>query len=73
MAKATPDSTSEAPSAKKSYIALTNILGEPVGADADGATKTIAPHKLYRKGATIQLNEKDATRLLKLKCVAPIK
>lgn len=59
--------------AKKSFRALQNILGEPVGADADGATRAIAPHKFYRKGSKIELGEKDAARLLKIKAVDPIK
>lgn len=58
---------------KKSFIALTNVLGEHVGADADLAVTALTPYKLYRKGSTIQLGEKDATRLLTLKSVKPVK
>jgi hypothetical protein len=59
-------------SAKKSFRALTNILGEPV-TNADAVTRAITPHKLYRKGSKIELSEKDSERLLKIGSVAPIK
>lgn len=57
---------------KKSFIALGNILGEPV-TGADAAERAIAPHRLYRKGSKIELGEKDAARLLKIKAVKPVK
>ena len=63
---------SEVTTAKKGYRALSNILGEPL-TNADAAARAIAPHRLYRKGSVIELGEKDAERLLKIKAVEPVK
>jgi hypothetical protein len=69
----TPAKNYDGAPAKKNYRALCNILGDQVGVDADLATRSIAPNKLYRKGSIIPLSEKDAMRLLKIKAVEPIK
>jgi hypothetical protein len=70
MADSKSTSKSVASPAKKNYRALGNILGGPISEDADASTKRITPHKLYRKGSTIPLGEKDAARLLALGAVA---
>lgn len=57
----------------KRYRALGNILGDPVGSEADLATRSIAPNVLYRKGSIVRLSKKDAVRLLKIKAVEIVK
>jgi hypothetical protein len=69
----TPQAKPAEKPAKKSYRVLTNILGEQIEDDASAAEKRLSPHKLYRKGSKIELSEKDATRLLELKSIEPIK
>ena len=71
--KRTPRS---AKSAIKRFLVLQNVLGEnpeALAEDAPRMVKRMQPHKLYSKGDIIELNEKDAKRLLAIKAVEPAK
>ena len=54
------------PETTKPYRVLHNVLGESTNVKH-------SPHRLYRSGSTIELGEKDANDLLKLKVIEPIR